>query len=1099
MEFRILGPLEAFESGRAVPLGGAKQRALLEFLLLHAGETVSTDRLIDAVWGESPPSSASNSVHIYVSRLRRALGNGRVATRPGGYALEIEHDELDLREFEGLVAAGKELLSQGESEAGRARLSAAVGLWRGAPVTELAATVDGQVESERLVELRLAAVEECVEAELACGHAADVVPELERLVRQHPFRERLRGQLMLALYRTGRQVEALEIYRQGRRVLSEELGLEPGPSLQELEHAILSHDPKLEPASMLARVTARRGPLLVVASAAVLLLAAVGVSVQLVREKDGVGLASLAANSVGVIDAETNRIVAQIPVGVRPGPLVAGNGAVWIANLEDSTVSRLDPDTKALVRTISTPSVPTGLAVDDGRVWVAGSDGSLSWIDPRYNRVTKTAAKLEKGLFYRTPDHPVAVGFGSVWASDSIGQVERVDRSTGKVVSRIDVGSGANGLVVGAGSVWVANTASGTVSRIDPTGVVTATIPVGHGPTGIAFGEGSVWVAVSLDGVVARINPATDAVSAVILAGVHPQAVAVGLGAVWAADGRGGHVFKIDPASNEITKTVELGSSPRALAVVGNSLWTTVTALAPLVNPDAGGEILLVEVESDPGVVDPAVSVNPQLDYATCATLLNYPDLPAPAGSQLVPEVAQSIPVVSRDGLRYTFIVRSGFVFSPPSNERVTAKTFKDTIERALDPRLRSEAAPMLADVVGAKAYMAGRAEHITGIVATSDKLTVRLVRPAGDLPARISTPYFCAVPSGTPVDPDGVRDIPMAGPYHVASYVPGQELILKRNPNYAGDRPQGPAEIHYTIGVSRDRTMAHILAGRVDYAGDGVPLAAQKGLLRRFGPGSPAGKRGRQQFFVNSVLSSRFIVLNTRRSLFADVRLRRAVNYAIDRAALARVWKRFFESHTLGGGPPTADYLSPSLRVSSTSVGYPLHPDLERARGLAGNERRTAVLFTCDEPPCPQHAEIVKANLAAIGIDVVVKAFPVAVMFARAAEPGAAYDLLRVGWGAEYADPAAILEPLLRGGSVFNFSHLDDPEVNRRLDAARRLTGPARARAYEALARSIASDVAPLVAFENDTYRDLFSQRVGCQVSNPVYGMDLAALCFRS
>jgi peptide/nickel transport system substrate-binding protein len=660
------------------------------------------------------------------------------------------------------------------------------------------------------------------------------------------------------------------------------------------------------------------------------------------------------------------------------------------------------------------------------------------------------------------------------------------------------VGRGANGIAIGAGSIWIASTSDGIVSRVDPTGVVTATIPVGHGPVGVAFGEGSLWVAVSLDGIVARIDPDTNAVVAVIDTGGRPRSVGVGVGAVWVADS-GGRILRIDPSSSEITSTIHVGASPGAVAVVGGSLWTTVTALARKTTAiGARDATLRVEVEADPGVVDPAVSVNPQIDYATCAYLLNYPDVPAPAGSQLVPEVAESMPSVSRDGRSYTFGIRPGFRFSPPSNQPVTAQTFKDTIERTLDPRIDSEGASLLFDVVGAKAFNAGHARHIAGIVVDGDTLTIRLTRAVGDLPSRLAEPYFCAVPSGTPVDPDGVRDIPMAGPYYVASYVPGQQVVLERNPNYGGDRPEGPGHIDYAVGVSREHALAHVRSGQADYAGDGVPLSARSALRERFGPGSAAARAGHQQFFSNPALGLRYLVLNTQRPLFANVRLRRAVSYAIDRTALARIWNRYFEAGTLGGGSPSADYLPPGMRVSSMHVPYPLRADVKKARSLAGTKRREAVLFTCDEPPCPQQAAVIKADLRKIGIDVIVKAFPVGVMYARAAEPGAPYDLLRVGWGAEYTDPAAVLEPLFRGGSSSNFSQLDDPAVDRRLDAAAQLIGSRRARAYEELARWLAAEIAPIVVFENDSYRDFLSRRVGCHVFNPVYGVDLAALCLR-
>src|SRR2546423_9578677 len=186
IDFRILGPLEAHENREPIALGGAKQRALLAMLLLHAGQAVSTDRLIDMLWGERPPPSALNSIHIYVPALRKALGEERLVTRNGGYALEIDDDELDLRRFEAFVREARTLLAAGETEAARDLLAAALGLWRGPALPELGDIRDGQVETDRLEELRLAVLEEKMDAELDLGHAREIVPELESLVQRHP-------------------------------------------------------------------------------------------------------------------------------------------------------------------------------------------------------------------------------------------------------------------------------------------------------------------------------------------------------------------------------------------------------------------------------------------------------------------------------------------------------------------------------------------------------------------------------------------------------------------------------------------------------------------------------------------------------------------------------------------------------------------------------------------------------------------------------------------------------------------------------------------------------------------------------------------------
>ena len=247
MEFRILGPLEVGEPGRPLALGSAKQRALLAILLLHANEPVSTDRLIEDIWGERPPADAGKSLQIHVSRLRKTLGpaDGIVVTQPNGYLIKLGPNDVDLQRFERLAVEGRRALAGGDPGRANGRLGEALALWRGAPLADFAFEPFAQAEIARLEELRLAAVEDSNEARLALGHHAELVGELETLVRDHPLRERLRGQLMLALYRSGRQAEALAAYRDARRALVDELGLEPGPELRKLERAILAHDPAL--------------------------------------------------------------------------------------------------------------------------------------------------------------------------------------------------------------------------------------------------------------------------------------------------------------------------------------------------------------------------------------------------------------------------------------------------------------------------------------------------------------------------------------------------------------------------------------------------------------------------------------------------------------------------------------------------------------------------------------------------------------------------------------------------------------------------------------------------------------------------------------
>jgi DNA-binding SARP family transcriptional activator len=241
-EFRILGPLEVSDETGLLPLGGQKQRALLAMLLLDAGRVVSTDRLIDALWGEQPPRTASTSLQNFVSQLRKLLGPEVLETKAPGYRVRLPPRSLDLDRFRLLTEEARE----GDPEERAATLREALALWRGPPLADFAFEAFAQAEIARLEELRLATLEDRLEADLEAGRHAELVGELEALVERHPVRERLRGHLMLALYRSGRQAEALEAYNKGRRVLVEELGIDPSPNLQQLHSAILRQEHGLE-------------------------------------------------------------------------------------------------------------------------------------------------------------------------------------------------------------------------------------------------------------------------------------------------------------------------------------------------------------------------------------------------------------------------------------------------------------------------------------------------------------------------------------------------------------------------------------------------------------------------------------------------------------------------------------------------------------------------------------------------------------------------------------------------------------------------------------------------------------------------------------
>jgi DNA-binding SARP family transcriptional activator len=255
MEFRILGPVEALVSGSPVSLGGPKQRAVLAMLLLNANQVVASDTLIDELWGEQAPETVRAVLQGYVSSLRKTLGPDAILTRPPGYMVQVEAEALDLERFERLSREAREAVEHGEHKTASALLREALALWRGRALADLVYEPFAQAPVIRLEELRLNALEDRIDADLALGDHRELVGELEALVQHHPLRERLRGQLMLALYRCGRQAEALEAYQRTRRALVDELGIDPTPPIQELERAILRQDPALDLAQSRATPT----------------------------------------------------------------------------------------------------------------------------------------------------------------------------------------------------------------------------------------------------------------------------------------------------------------------------------------------------------------------------------------------------------------------------------------------------------------------------------------------------------------------------------------------------------------------------------------------------------------------------------------------------------------------------------------------------------------------------------------------------------------------------------------------------------------------------------------------------------------------------
>ena len=598
MQFGILGPLEVSDEGRRVEIGGHKQRALLASLLLHANEVVSLDRLIDELWGETPPPTAAKTLQAQVSRLRRSLNGdedpaahmlGPLETRGHGYLLKVEPGQVDADRFQVMLEEARRTRAEGKPEEAAEELRRALALWRGPALADFAYEPFAQTEIARLDELQLTALEERLEADLALGRDAELIGELEALVARHPLRERLRGQLMLALYRSDRQAEALHAYQEFRLALAEELGLEPSQGLQRLERQILEQDPELAaPARKLRPRPAWGRARLLVVTGALLLVAAVGAGVVLLLRDGGSETQTIAGGNAGALDPRTGELLATIPLGTSPTSIAVGEGSVWVLDADDRTVSQIDPKELAVVRTFSTGSTPTDLAVGAGGIWIGNGVRQVRTALPEsVSRFAPESAVLDETI----PLHPasdaalllvsqhslaphIAVTDAAVWVVNPDLRVSRIDPQTNRVVAGV-AGVRALSIAAGESEVWIVND-QGEVVEIDPrTNRASKPIPVAADRlTALAVGAGAVWAADPSGGSVWRIDTDPEPMLSTIPLGVGVDGVAFGEGAVWAFNEIADEVYRIDPDTYE-ARVVSRIAAPRGVAVGEGGVWVT--------------------------------------------------------------------------------------------------------------------------------------------------------------------------------------------------------------------------------------------------------------------------------------------------------------------------------------------------------------------------------------------------------------------------------------------------------------------------------------------------------------------------------------------
>jgi len=1098
---------------------GRQGRLLFAYLVLEHARPVSRDELAEGLWGEAPPAAWDKALTVLASKLRallREFGSDAIALTGafGCYRLDLpEGTWVDVlaaaeavQDAEAALAAddlekAKALAMRAASLARRPFLPGEEGVW-----------VDGK--RRELTDVLRRALACLSDAFLRSGGEAEAAKWAEDLIVLEPYRETGYRRLMEAHAAAGNRAEALRVYERCRRLLSEELGAYPSPETESVHRALLDApsvdvrsrkratapaatvDGELEAGDRAAIPTPgkRRRAALLVASAVVLLVtAAIATAVVALTGRDRAGLTSARPNAAAAIDATSNQLVANVTVGNGPTRVAADESNVWVTDAQDNAVARIDARTPGVVDRIPVGSAPSGIAVCAGNVWVANSlDGTLSRIDPATNAVVQP---IRVGV----APTAVACGLDAVWVTNADERsVTKIDAASGSVVYTKPTGALGRGIAVGSGGAWVTDESSRSVVRLDPaSGSVVQTVNVGNGPTGIAFGAGSVWVANSLDGTVSRIDPQTNTVTAMIVVGEGPDGVAAGSDAVWVSVEFSQSIVRIDPAENRVVERIPVGSRPKGLALWGDQVWF---AVQPSGSGHRGGRLF---VAFPPVGIDPGFAVDLE-GFAARSTI--YDGLLAVArqggseGTRIVPNLAVSLPLVTAAGTRYTFQLRRSIRYS--SGALVRTGDFRRAIERLF--RGRAQHARVFASLAGAAACerrpwscdlsRGVRTDDATGTIV------FQLRRPDADFLYTLLG--FAPIPPGTPDRDMGTRSVPATGPYRIESYAPGRTLRLVRNPHFRvwseAARPDGfPDEIVFRLGRDHEAQVRAVERGRADVAT--VPVDRIEQVKTRY----PS------QLHLHPERATVFLFLNTRLPPFDDVRVRRALNYAVDRAAVVRAQ----------GGPelalPTCQLRPPSTvgfqrycpyTTAPGQTGEWKAPDLARARQLVAASGTRGMKVTVWTFPLfePAARELV-STLQRLGYRAALIRNRIGVHFAKVRDEKTRAQAGIWGWYDVPSTPGSLLDSLscrsIRPRHLnSNPSFFCDRRVDAHMARALKIQAAdpeAAVGLWRAIERGLV-DLAPWVPLFTPQGADLVSKRVGNYQYNPVWRILLDQLWVR-
>jgi peptide/nickel transport system substrate-binding protein len=843
---------------------------------------------------------------------------------------------------------------------------------------------------------------------------------------------------------------------------------------------------------------------LVAAGAGVASVAAAAAVAALVLGGEAQALSDVDANAVGLVNSETGKISHQIEVGATPTHIAVGEGAIWVTNTDSDTVSRIDPDTRAVVQTIAVGSSPSGITTGNGSVWVANSlQSTVERIDPGTNTVVQPIAV---GTF------PVGVVYakGSVWVANAgDGTITRIDAETGEAAKKA-LAIPATELAFGAETLWATQRAAKRVVRIDPTSrKVVAEIGVGNGPTGVAFGHGAAWVANTLDGTVSRIDPATNSLTAVIPVGNGPTDVATDARGVWVSNQFDGTLARIDPGTNGVTP-FGVGNRPQGVAVLDGHVLVTVR------ESGAGhrGGTLTIRLSRETDAIDPAVaydSISWPILRMTNDGLVALNQASGLAGTQLVPNLALALPTPTDGGRTYAFRLRRGIVYS--TGRPVRASDVRASFERLFKVgKLAVSYYDGIAGVARCK-QRPKRCDLSRGIEADDNAGTVtfHLVAPDPEFLYKLALSFTYVLPAGTPPKDTGAHPLPATGPYMIASYRAKRRIELVRNPRFhewsQAAQPDGyPDRIVFDIGGTPDEAVNDVLEGQADLFSSSLPQTPPSNELLTVLKTQHASR-----LRTNPQGATIALFLNTRLPPFNRVQARRALNFAVDRAAAAEA---------VGGGeiyqitcqilPPHYPGYQPycPYTAGNRTGGTWTAPDLAKARALvAASGTRGMKVFVFSWGELPGLGPFAVKLLRSLGYRTSMKVKGGFDYFLVAGDSRTKAQVGITEWISDYPAASGFFSPTLTCTSFLpnspqnsNNAQFCNPGIDRQIEraAVAQATNPdAAGRLWQSIDRQTV-DQAPWVPLVNPKAVDVLAERVGNYQFSPQFGVLLDQLWVR-